>query len=196
MADKGSASHESFPKHIKLSDGTDVSIRRMEPEDQEKILAFAAKLPEEDLLFLRTDITDRPSVKLWAENVKKGHTITLLAEVGSEVVAYATVHLEQARWTRRVGEIRVNGSPRFRGRGLGKRLTAEIFELAKSLGLKKLSAMMTPDQVAARAAFERLGFRVEAILADWVEDRTGRVRDMLIMTYDLDGFSDQVVAHS
>ena len=195
MADKIN-SRESFPKRIKLSDGTEVTIRRMEPEDLEKILAFAAKLPEEDLLFLRTDITDRQTVKLWADNVKRGNTVTLLAELGAEVVAYATVHLEQARWTRRVGEIRVNGSPRFRGRGLGKRLTAEIFELAKSLGLKKLSAMMTPDQTAARAAFERLGFRVEAILADWVEDRTGRARDMLIMTYDLDGFTDQVVAHS
>jgi L-amino acid N-acyltransferase YncA len=195
MADK-SNSRETFPKQIKLSDGTEVTIRRMDPDDQEKILAFAGKLPEEDLLFLRTDITDRQAVKLWADNVKRGNTVTLLAEIGGEVVAYATVHLEQARWTRRVGEIRINGSPRVRGRGLGKRLTEEIFELAKSLGLRKLSAMMTPDQVAARAAFERLGFRVEAILADWVEDRSGHVRDMLILTYDLDGFSDQVTAHS
>lgn len=195
MADKGN-SRETFPKQIKLSDGTEVTIRRMDPDDQERILAFAAKLPEEDLLFLRTDITDRQSVKLWADNVKRGNTVTLLAEIGGEVVAYASVHLEQARWTRRVGEIRINGSPRVRGRGLGKRLTEEIFELAKSLGLRKLSAMMTPDQVAARAAFERLGFRVEAVLADWVEDRSGHVRDMLILTYDLDGFSDQVVAHS
>jgi len=195
MAHKGN-SHEAFPKQVKLSDGTEVTIRRMEPEDQDKILAFAARLPEEDLLFLRTDITDRQVVKQWADNIKHGHTVTLLAEVGGEVAAYASVHLEQARWTRRVGEIRINGSQRFRGRGLGKRLTAEIFELAKSLGLKKLTAMMTPDQVAARAAFERLGFRVEAILADYVEDRGGRVRDMLIMTHDLDGFTDQVDAHS
>jgi L-amino acid N-acyltransferase YncA len=195
MADKGN-SRESFPKQIKLSDGTEVTIRRMDPDDQDKILAFAAKLPEEDLLFLRTDITDRQSVKLWADNVKRGNTVTLLAEMGGEVVAYASVHLEQARWTRRVGEIRINASPRLRGRGLGKRLTAEICELAKSLGLRKLTAMMTPDQIAARAAFERLGFRVEAVLADWVEDRSGRVRDMLILTDDLDGFSDQVVAQS
>jgi len=195
MANK-SNSHEAFPKQVKLSDGTEVTIRRMDPEDQDKILTFASRLPEEDLLFLRTDITDRQVVKQWAENLKHGNTVTLLAEVGGEIAAYASVHLEQARWTRRVGEIRINGSQRFRGRGLGKRLTAEIFELAKSLGLKKLTAMMTPDQVAARAAFERLGFRVEAVLADYVEDRSGRVRDMLIMTHDLDGFSDQVVAHT
>src|ERR1039457_3568279 len=129
-------SHEPYPKNVKLGDGTEVTIRKMEPEDQEKILAFASKLPEEDLLFLRTDITDRQVVKQWAENIQKGHTVTLLAEVAGEVAAYATLHQEQARWTRHVGEIRVNGSQRFRGRGLGKRLTSEIFELGKSLGLK------------------------------------------------------------
>ena len=189
-------SHEAYPKQFKLNDGTEVTIRRMEPGDQEKMLTFASRLPEEDLLFLRTDITDRQVIKQWAENVKNGQTVTLLADVDGEIAAYASVHLEQARWTRRVGEIRVNGAQRFRGRGLGRRLTAEIFELARSLGLKKLTAMMTPDQGAARAAFERLGFRVEAVLADWVEDRSGRVRDMLVMTHDLDGFTDQVVAHS
>ena len=191
-----SNSHEAYPKQVKLSDGTEITIRRMEPGDQDKMLAFASRLPEEDLLFLRTDITDKQVVKQWADAIKAGHTVTLLAEVKGDIAAYASVHLEQARWTRRVGEIRVIGGNRFRGRGLGRRLAAEIFELAKSLGLKKLSAMMTPDQAAARAAFERLGFRVEAILADWVEDRGGRVRDMLVMTHDLDGFTDQVVAHN
>lgn len=188
-------SHEPYPKNLKLGDGTEVTIRRMEPEDQEKILTFASRLPEEDLLFLRTDITDRQVVKQWAENLKRGQTITLVAEINGEIASYASVHLEQARWTRRVGEIRVIGGQRYRGKGLGRRLIAEIFELAKSLGLKKLTAMMTPDQSAARAAFERLGFRVEAVLADWVEDRSGRVRDMLIMTHDLAGFTDQVVAN-
>jgi len=191
-----SNSHEAFPKQLKLSDGTDVTIRRMEPGDQDKMLSFASRLPEEDLLFLRTDITDKQVVKQWAENIKNGQTVTLLAEVNGEIAAYASVHLEQARWTRRIGEIRINGGQRFRGRGLGRRLTAEIFELARTLGLKKLTAMMTPDQVAARAAFERLGFRVEAVLADWVEDRGGHVRDMLVMTHDLEGFTDQVVAHN
>ncbi len=185
----------SYPKQIKLSDGTEITVRRMVPEDQEKILGFAAQLPEEDLLFLRTDITDPQVVKQWADNVKRGHTVTLLAELNGEVAGYASVHLEQARWTRRVGEIRIIAGRQLRGRGLGRRLTAEIFELGKSLGLKKLTAQMTPDQAAARAAFERLGFRVEALLTDWVEDRAGHVRDLLVMTHDVEGFSDDVVAN-
>lgn len=194
MADK-SKPDDGYPKQVKLSDGAEVTIRKMTPDDQESIVKFAARLPEDDLLFLRTDITDKSVVKEWAENVKRGHTVTLLAEVQGEIGGYASVHLSQARWTRRVGEIRLNVATRLRGHGLGKRLAAEIFEAAVALGLKKLTAQMTPDQAAARAAFERLGFRVEALLSDWVEDRTGHTRDLLVMTHDLDGFTDQVLAN-
>jgi RimJ/RimL family protein N-acetyltransferase len=62
------------------------------------------------------------------------------------------------------------------------------------VGLRKIAAQMTPDQAGARSVFEKLGFHVEAILADWVEDRRGQSRDLIMMTYDLHGFSDHVNA--
>lgn len=183
-----------YPIQIKLRDGKSATIRLMESDDLDEIVDFAKGLPADDLLFLRTDITDRNVVKQWIDNIKHGHTITLLAEVDDQLAAYASVHLDQARWTRRVGEIRINTSSRYRGVGLGRRLAAEVFDLARSLGLKKITAQMTTDQTAARAAFEHLGFQVEAMLSDWVEDRRGRARDLLIMTYDVAGFTDHVVA--
>jgi RimJ/RimL family protein N-acetyltransferase len=179
---------------VKLQGDRAVKLRLMEANDLEKMLAFAANLPADDLLFLRTDITDRNVVKQWIDNIKHGHTVTLLAEIDGEIAAYASVHMDQARWTRRVGEIRINASSRFRGLGLGRRLAAEVFDLARSLGLKKITAQMTTDQTAARAAFERLGFQVEAVLTDWVEDRSGRLRDLLVMTFDVAGFHDHVAA--
>jgi len=42
--------------------------------------------------------------------------------------------------------------------------------------------MMTPDQTSARVSFEELGFRVEATLQDWVVDREGGSRDLMIMS--------------
>ncbi|MDO8434584.1 MAG: GNAT family N-acetyltransferase [Candidatus Binatus sp.] len=183
-----------YPQEVKLRGNKTARLRLMEANDLDKMLAFAASLPADDLLFLRTDITDRSVVKQWVDNIKHGHTITLLAEIDGEIAAYASVHLDQARWTRRVGEIRINASPRYRGLGLGHRLAAEVFDLARSLGLKKITAQMTTDQTAARAAFERLGFQVEAMLTDWVEDRSGRSRDLLIMTFDVAGFHDHVAA--
>jgi len=186
--------NQAYPIEIKLKDGRVAVIRAMEAGDLDKIVRFAANLPANDLLFLRTDITNREIVKQWVENIRKGHTFTLLAEIDGDLAGYASVHLDQAIWTRRVGELRLNASPRYRGLGLGKRLAAEVFDVARSLGLKKITAQMTPDQAAARAAFERLGFQVEAVLTDWVEDRNGRAHDLLIMTYDVAGFTDHVVA--
>jgi RimJ/RimL family protein N-acetyltransferase len=193
MADQIKTSRP-YPIQLKLRDGRSVTIRVMEPADLDRIVDFAKDLPADDLLFLRTDVTDRKVVKQWVDNIKDGHTITLIAEVDAEVAAYASVHLDQARWTRRVGEIRVMTSSRYRGTGLGRRLVAEVFDLARSLGLKKITAQMTTEQTAARAAFEHLGFQVEAVLSDWVEDRRGRSRDLLIMTHDVAGFSDRIVA--
>ena len=52
-------------------------------------------------------------------------------------------------------------------------------------------AQMTTDQHGAQAAFRRLGFVPEALLADYVQDRNGLTRDMVIMSFDVDGHTDQ-----
>ena len=182
-----------YPKRLKLTNGKEFTLRLMQPNEADKsaILRFAGKLNENDLLYLRTDITDPAVVAQWIQNLELGNTTTVLAEVDGEVGGYASVHREPARWTRCVGELRVNAQQRFRGLGLGRALVAEAFTLGKALGLRKLCGMLTSDQHGALTAFERLGFRVEAALQDWVQDRRGRLRDILVLTYELDGFTDQ-----
>ncbi len=196
-----------YPKEIKLPDGRIANVRLMGPADKQALLEFARSLPEDDLLFLRFDITDPAAIDAWIRHIEDGTTITLLAEMTNietvlsepsvrikELAAYATLHMSNVRWTRKTGEIRINIAPAYRGIGLGRRLTAEIFDVAKSVGLRKIAAQMTPDQTSARSVFEKLGFHVEAVLADWVEDRRGQSRDLLMMTYDLHGFSSHVNA--
>jgi hypothetical protein len=61
------------PKQLQLRDGRQVSVRKMTPEDKSAILEFARRLPEEDLLFLRTDITDPSVVDAWIEDLRKGN---------------------------------------------------------------------------------------------------------------------------
>ena len=177
---------ESYPKQIQLPDGQQITLRLMAAADRDRVLRFACSLPPDDLLFLRTDITEPAIVDAWVAALQAGTTLTVLAVAGQELAGYASLHLEQARWTRRVGEIRVQVEPAFRGVGLGRCLSAEIFHLGQIRGLKKMAAMMTPDQTGAQAAFEKLGFQVEALLQDWVEDRSGRPRDLLVMSHHLE----------
>ncbi len=109
-------------------------------------------------------------------------------------MGYAAVHRNSAPWTRRVGEIRVNVGPDLRAQGLGRLLISRIFDLARGQNLKKLVAQMTTDQHGAQSAFRKLGFVPEALLADFVEDRNGTSRDLIMMTFDIEGLTDQAGA--
>jgi RimJ/RimL family protein N-acetyltransferase len=187
-----STTTDPYPKTVRLPDGGEIELRLPTTDDGPAVLAFARALAPNDLLFLRVDLTQEDVVRNWIANATQGHSTTLLAWAGTELVGYATVHRNPAPWTRRVGEIRVNVAASYRGRGLGRVLTGQIFDLAHELGLRKLLAQMTPDQHGAQAAFRRLGFVPEALLADYVEDRDGRTHDLVLMTYSVDGHNDLV----
>ena len=182
----------AYPRTIELPDGQPVQVRLKTAADRDSMLAFARGLPQEDLMFLRVDVTDPDVVDEWIRNIENGLSTTLLAFDADGLVGYATVHRTRAPWTRGVGELRVNVGPGYRARGLGRSLTSQIFDLARGLGLRKLMANMTTDQPGAQAAFRRLGFVPEALLADYVEDRNGTPRDLVMMSYDIDGLSDLV----
>jgi L-amino acid N-acyltransferase YncA len=179
------------PQFLRLRPGASppttrqIPLRLMGTGDKAKILEFARGLPEEDLLFLRSDITDPVAVDDWIKGIDQGTTVTLLAEPDAELAGYASLHVNPLRWTRKVGEISINTARDWRSRGLGESLCAEIVALAGTLELHKLTAQMVADHKSARALFERLGFHVEAILPDWVEGRENQSRDLLLMAYDL-----------
>jgi len=177
-------------------DGVRLTFRLMEPSDRDAILTFARALPNDDLIFLRSDITEAPAVDAWMNYIKTGRTISVVAEADGKIAGYASIHLNDALWTRHVGELRVLVGREQRGIGLGKRLTIEAFAIAKDLGLKKITAQMPTEQRGARQVFERLGFRPEALLADHVMSRDGHTHDLLIMSYDVAGFSNEAQSRS
>lgn len=183
---------QRFPTTAKLANKRDVKLRLMTADDGDRILAFARSLPEEDLLFLRIDITDPEVVRNWTERLEAGTTLTLIAEANGELAGYGNLLRGDTAWQRHLGEIRLLTGRSFRGLGLGRILAEAIFQAARDLGLSKLTAQMTPDQKGAIATFERLGFRPEALLQDFVIDRAGRTRDLIVMAYDVTGLTDTV----
>src|SRR5262249_41732047 len=124
-----------YPRRLLSPDGQALTLRLMGPADQDAVLAFARSLPSDDLLFLRTDITERGVIAEWAGNLAKGSTVSLIAEIEGKLVGYASLHNDQARWTRRVGEIRVLLGPVHRGTGLGRLLAEEIFNIGRARGI-------------------------------------------------------------
>jgi L-amino acid N-acyltransferase YncA len=176
----------SYPRTVILSDGRQVRLRLMMPGgDVYRLHAFACSLPEDDLQFLRVDITRLMVVHLWAQNVKAGRTVTVLAEMDGEVVGYASGHNDQVSWQRHLGELRIQVGQAHRGCGLGGLLGKEIFAIASDLGIEKIVAQMTADQRPAIALVERSGFKHEAVLHDFVIGRDGRKNDLIVMTCDV-----------
>jgi len=164
----------------------------MTAADAGRIGAFARSLPEDDLLFLRMDITDPGAVALWVRNLEAGLATTVIAEVNGETAGYASLVQNRVAWQRHLGEIRTQVGPAHRSRGLGRALAGEIFSIGRERGLRKIVAQMTTDQKGAIVTFERLGFKPEALLQDFVVDHAGRTRDLVVMAHDVTGLTEFV----
>jgi ribosomal protein S18 acetylase RimI-like enzyme len=108
------------------------------------------------------------------------------------MAGYGSLIYNEISWQRHLGEIRLLTGRRHRSRGLGRALALELYQVARERGLRKIVAQMTADQRSAIATFERHGFQAEALLQDFVIDRTGRTRDLVIMAHDVEGLTDRV----
>jgi RimJ/RimL family protein N-acetyltransferase len=180
-----------YPRIVTLDDKTEITLRLMAAVDADRIMAFARALPEQDLLFLRADITDPRIVAQWVQNIAAERTVTIIAEASGDLAGYVSLHYNQVTWQRHLGEIRVQVGLKYRSHGLGRVLAGEIFGVARDLGLRKIVAQMTVEQKGAIATFERLGFQPEALLQDFVMDRAGRTHDRVVMSYDVEGLTDR-----
>lgn len=175
-----------YPMTLPLREGRSVTVRPMRAEDGDALHAFFCRIPPEDLLFLRRDVTDREVIEGWARDVGTEQTVTLFAEHDGRVVGEASIHKSRVPWSRHVGEIRVVIDAEHRQLGLGSALVQAIFTEASGHGMEKLVAEMTPDQKGAINVFQKLGFRIEGLLRDHVRDRSGTKRDMVVMSHDLE----------
>ena len=181
---------ESYPREIETSAGRSVTLRLMDSSDRDRIVDFARSLPPEDLLWLRKDITDPEVVDEWVRDIERGRTVTVLAEKDGELLAYGSLWLEETFWGRHLGEIRVLVRPDYRGLGVGMQLASDVFMIARALGIEKVIARMTAEQVRTRARLERLGFQKEALLKGFVLDREGKARDLLVMSAGVGHLTD------
>lgn len=173
---------EEYPKVVTLKGGIRVTLRPMVAEDRDALLAFFCKLPEEDRLFLKDDVTNPEVIDGWVRNLDYESVWPLLALVGDEIIGDATLHMQKHGWSRHVGEIRCVVAKAYQGKGIGTILAHEIFHHALQLGLSRIQALMPEDQVGAQRVFEKLGFQKEAVLRDHVTDTKGRLRNLVIMS--------------
>ena len=189
----------TYPWTTRASD-LEVTFRLMAAADRDRVLAFTRTLPEESLLFLRSDITRAEVIDLWIRQIESGRTVTVLAETSGvgpsgRVIGYCSLHKSDILWSRHLGEIRLLVAPEYRGKGVGGLLIRQIFAQAKDTDLLKLVANMMSTQRDAQSLFHHLGFIPEAMLHDWAIDRNGRTHDLITMSREVedDEVTDEVI---
>lgn len=181
----GTASGAVYPRRLTLRRRRAVHLRPMDAQDADALHMFFTRIPDEDLLFLRRDVTDRAVIESWALDISRDKTYTLLAERAGHVVGEAGIHRSRVPWSAHVGEIRVVVDTEHRQLGLGSARVQTIFLEALARGIEKIIAEMTPDQKGAINVFQKLGFRVEGLLRDHVRDHRGRKHDLIVMAHDV-----------
>ena len=174
-----------YPKKVVLQTGTAVTIRQMAKEDEGKLFAFFSRVPAEDRLFLRDDVTRRDVIDAWARELDYERVVPLVAEVGDNIVGDATLHRRKAGWTSHVGKVRVVVEKDYRGKGLGTRMVEELIDIAKKAGLELLVAEVMENQKTALAAFKHLGFEKEAVFYNHVKDQAGKEHNLVVMIKNL-----------
>ncbi len=171
-----------YPQKINLKDGTEVIIRLMVPEDEDKLLKFFRGIPEEDRLYLADDVTNRAVIRKWVRELDYERVLPLLTETNGEIVADATLRTNRAGWMRHVGELRGVVDLAFRRRGVATIAFSRLTEHAVMMGLDKIVFRAMDTQTGAIKCMESLGFEKEAVLKDHVTDLRGRPHNLVIMT--------------
>ncbi|MFA6032783.1 MAG: GNAT family protein [Myxococcota bacterium] len=171
----------NFMKVATLKNGVRVVLRPCVPGDRDRLLEFFRRLPQEDRLSLREDVTKVETIERWLD-IEGASKISVVAETRERLIGDATLHMWPGGWHRHIGEIRLVTDVEFRGEGLGTILAGELVSLALQFNLDKLVAQVMKDQKAVLMVLERLGFRKEAELRDHIMDLGGRKHDLVIMT--------------
>lgn len=167
-----------------------MEIRQLEVADRAAVERFVERVPDADRTFFKEDVAAAEVVEAWT---RPGAARAIAVE-GAEVVGYVAV-VPLHGWSSHVGEVRLIVDPGHRGRGIGRALARRAVLEAVALDLRKMVVEVVADQEPTVGMFRSLGFDPEALLTDHVRDRSGSLRDLLILAHAVeDQWSSMLIA--
>jgi len=176
---------DEYPKEIILTDGTSVTLRPLERNNADALVAFFQRVPVDDRWYLRHDVTDQAVVRSWATEINYERVIPIVALCDGQIIGDATLHRHRHGSSRHVGEIRLVIDPAVRAKRLGTWMILDVIQLATRLGLEKLRAEIASNEAAAIRALRHLDFVREAVIPELHKDAQGNPYDLVIMVKNL-----------
>ncbi len=176
-----------FPRVATLNDGGQVTIRPLQPDDDDALHRFFLRVPEEDRFYLNNDVTAPEVIREFTGNISMDVAIPLVAVSNDKIVADSTLHRSRRASRRHVGELRIVVDTEYRGRGLGARLIDELIQLGVDLGLERLVfELVDRREMPAIQAAKAAGFEQVAVLEGRVRDMYGIMQDLVVLELPLE----------
>jgi ribosomal protein S18 acetylase RimI-like enzyme len=160
-----------------------IDIRPLEPAHREALEAFFRRVPEGDRTSFAEDVLQPGIVDEWLADERGRRSVAVDDDGG--IVGYGAV-LPLVGWSSHVGSLRVVVDPASRGRGVGRDLARHGLLTSLEMGLSKTVVEVVADAVPAIGMFEAIGFEPEALLRDHVRDRSGELRDLVVLAHEVD----------
>lgn len=176
----------AYPKETCLRDGARVTLRPLERDDEDGLLAFFLAIPSEERFFLKDDVTSPAVISNWISNLDYTRALPILALVDTRIVAEAVLIRRKGNARSHIGAVRVVVSPDYRNCGLGTMLIRELCDIADDAGLDKVLMEVVADREGeALKAAEWLGFIRIGTLAGGARDQDGHPHDVVILAMPL-----------
>ena len=86
----------SYPMIYLTSDGEQMTIRPMVPEDKDDLLAFFNRIPAADRFDLKEDVTNPKIMERWSLTLDYSRALPLLAILDGKIVGDGTLHHRRA----------------------------------------------------------------------------------------------------
>ena len=160
-----------------------LTLRPMAPEHKTALLDFFQRIPAEDRLYLKEDVTSTDVIDQWVRDLDYSRTLPILAWDGDRVVGDGTLHRSRAEARRHIGEVRIVIDPEYRNRGVGRTLLQSLMNVAKAEDVrleKILFEVVSDTERAAAHTAEALGFVKAATFSAHIMYFDGEPHDLLV----------------
>lgn len=179
-----------FPKEVSLPRSeVRVTVRPLQPGDDQKLREFFLRIPEEDRFFLKEDVTSPEVIDRWVNAIDYDRVVPLVALIEDRIVADATLHRHRAGARRHIGEIRVVVDPDYRNQGLGSLLVREMVDIAYDNAMDSVVfELVEGKEDSAIKLAEAMRFTRVATLPGFIKDMERNTHDLVILELKLDSW--------
>lgn len=182
-------------KRFRLDDGRKVVLRAADSSDLDGLLAFVNGLANEKRRDKRTQlftgfeskVTRRHEAEWLGEllaNIRRGETVSVLAEVEGEIVGNGEITRGPYRETKHLGHLGLAIRAVYRGLGIGREMVRILLSEAGRQGLRIVYVEFLSTNRSAFRVYRTAGFKRVGMIPGKV-CRNGKLIDSLIMARTL-----------